>query len=34
MYADIPVEKVTFQNRKLPNGKVVENWDSIHLKKD
>jgi len=34
MYADIPVEKVTFQNRKLPNGKVVENWASIHLKKD
>jgi len=34
VYADIPVEKITFQNRKLPNGKIVENWASIHLKKD
>ena len=32
VYADIPVEKITFKNRKLPNGKIVENWASIHLK--
>lgn len=34
VYVDIPVEKITFQNRKLPNGKIVENWASIHLKKN
>jgi len=34
VYADIPVSKITFGNRKLPNGKVVENWASIHLIKE
>lgn len=33
VYADIPVDKITFGNRKLPNGKVVENWATIHLLK-
>ncbi len=34
IYSDIPIEKVTFKPRKLPNGKIVENWASIHLKKN
>jgi GR25 family glycosyltransferase involved in LPS biosynthesis len=34
VYADIPVDKITFGNRKLPNGKIVENWASIHLIKE
>jgi GR25 family glycosyltransferase involved in LPS biosynthesis len=34
IYSDIPIEKITFKPRKLPNGKIVENWASIHLIKD
>ena len=34
IYSDIPIEKVTFKPRKLPNGKIVENWASIYLKKN
>jgi len=31
VYENIGIEKITFQPRKLPNGKVVENWATIHL---
>lgn len=34
VYKDIPVEKVTYPPRTLPNGNVVENWASIHFKKN
>ena len=31
IYQDIPIEKITFKSRKLPNGDVVDNWASIHF---
>ena len=31
IYKDIPVEKVTFKNKKLNNGQIVENWSTIHF---
>ena len=33
IFRDIPIEKITFPMRKLPNGNVVENWASIYLDK-
>lgn len=33
VFRDIPIEKITFPPRKLPNGNVVENWASIYLDK-
>ena len=34
IFDDIPIEKVTFTPRKLPNGKIVENWATIYFKKE
>lgn len=34
IHRNVPVDKVEFKPRKLPNGQVVENWATIHLKKN
>ena len=33
IFRDIPIDKVEFKPRKLPNGQVVENWATVYLKK-
>jgi len=33
IFKDIPIDKVEFKPRKLPNGQIVQNWATIYLKK-
>lgn len=34
IFRNIPIDKVEFKPRKLPNGRIVENWATVYLKKN